>query len=105
MRYGLRRAGERTRRRQPQAFVDQVSQEFRALLPKLNISNDDFIRTTEERHIATCTELWRRIEAAGDIYLDHYEGWYAIRDEAFTRRYTHRAKKSQNARKSFRTSS
>ena len=49
----------------------------------MGVSNDDWIRTTEERHKVSCAELWRRIEAAGDIYLGHYEGWYAVRDEAF----------------------
>ena len=50
---------------------------------KMGVSFDDFIRTTEERHNVSCTELWRRIEATGDIYLGHYEGLYAVRDEAF----------------------
>jgi methionyl-tRNA synthetase len=49
----------------------------------MGISNDDFIRTTEPRHKAAVTELWKRLEAAGDIYLGGYEGWYAVRDEAF----------------------
>ena len=50
---------------------------------KMGVSFDDYIRTTEERHKVSCAELWRRIEASGDIYLGHYEGWYAVRDEAF----------------------
>ena len=50
---------------------------------KMGVSFDDWIRTTEERHKVCCAELWRRIEASGDIYLGHYEGWYAVRDEAF----------------------
>ncbi len=49
----------------------------------VGVSNDDWIRTTEERHKRSCAELWRRIDASGDIYLGHYEGWYAVRDEAF----------------------
>ena len=49
----------------------------------MGVSYDDWIRTTEERHKVSCAELWRRIEASGDIYLGHYEGWYAVRDEAF----------------------
>jgi methionyl-tRNA synthetase len=49
----------------------------------LNCSNDDFIRTTEERHKRTVGELWRRMERAGDIYLGKYAGWYSVRDEAF----------------------
>ena len=67
----------------PQAFTDKVSQNFRDLCPMLDISNDDFIRTTEERHKKACQELWRKLEAAGAIYLDKYSGWYAVRDEAF----------------------
>lgn len=68
---------------EPQTFVDRVSAEFRAMAARMNISNDDFIRTTEPRHYAACSELWRRLVANGHIYLGHYEGWYAVRDEAF----------------------
>ena len=64
-------------------FADKVSADFRDMAEKMNISFDDFIRTTEERHKLSCAELWRRIEANGHIYLGHYEGWYAVRDEAF----------------------
>lgn len=67
----------------PQAFADQVSADFKAMADAMAISYDDYIRTTEERHKVATTELWRRIENAGDIYLGHYEGWYAVRDEAF----------------------
>jgi len=67
----------------PLAFTDQVSQNFRDLAAALGLSNDDFIRTTEPRHIATCQALWKLLVDAGDIYLGHYEGWYAVRDEAF----------------------
>jgi len=49
----------------------------------MGVSYDNWIRTTEERHKVSCAELWKRIEASGDIYLGHYEGWYAVRDEAF----------------------
>ena len=49
----------------------------------MGVSFDDWIRTTEERHKVSCAELWRRIDASGNIYLGHYEGWYAVRDEAF----------------------
>ncbi len=68
---------------EPQAYADQVSSDFKAMADAMNVSYDDYIRTTEERHKASTTELWRRIERNGDIYLGHYEGWYAIRDEAF----------------------
>lgn len=67
----------------PQSFTDRVSAEFRAMADAMGISYDDWIRTTEERHKVSCAELWRRIAANGDIYLGHYEGWYAVRDEAF----------------------
>lgn len=67
----------------PQAFTDQVSQAFRDLAVRMNYSNDAFIRTTEERHKDACAALWKRLEERGEIYLGHYEGWYAVRDEAF----------------------
>jgi methionyl-tRNA synthetase len=67
----------------PQTYTDQISADFRAMTDAMGVSYDDWIRTTEERHSLSCAELWRRIERNGDIYLGHYEGWYAIRDEAF----------------------
>ena len=67
----------------PQGFTDRVSAEFQAMGHAIGLSNDDFIRTTEPRHRAACSALWRRLQAAGDIYLGDYEGWYAVRDEAF----------------------
>lgn len=67
----------------PQAFTDQVSQNFRDLLPKLNTTNNDFIRTTEDRHIKSCQALWKKLVDSGNIYLDSYGGWYAVRDEAY----------------------
>ena len=67
----------------PQAFTDKVSQNFRDLWKALNCSNDDFIRTTEERHIKSCQELWKRLKERGEIYLGSYAGWYAVRDEAY----------------------
>jgi len=67
----------------PQAFADTVSAQFRAMGGALDVSNDDFIRTTEPRHYRACTALWEKLAAAGDIYAGHYEGWYALRDETF----------------------
>ncbi len=67
----------------PQAFTDKVSAEFRALAQRLNCSFDDFIRTTEPRHIRACQALWQKLVESGDIYLGSYAGWYAVRDEAF----------------------
>src|SRR5450755_485562 len=56
---------------------------FEAMVKRLNCSNDDFIRTTEERHHRASEEIWRRMEKNGDIYLDKYAGWYSVRDEAY----------------------
>jgi len=67
----------------PQAFTDKVSQNFRDLAVSMNFTNDDFIRTTEERHKISCQDIWQRLLDAGDIYLDSYSGWYSVRDEAF----------------------
>jgi methionyl-tRNA synthetase len=67
----------------PQSFADRVSADFRDMAARMGISNDDFIRTTEERHKRACVALWQRLEQAGQIYLGAYEGWYAVRDEAF----------------------
>ncbi len=67
----------------PKEFVDQGSVPFRELTKVMNISNDDFIRTTEPRHLKSAQEIWRRIEQSGNIYLGSYAGWYAVRDEAF----------------------
>ncbi|NYZ12066.1 methionine--tRNA ligase [Azospirillum sp. RWY-5-1] len=67
----------------PQAFTDRVSQNFRDLVGVMDYSNDDFIRTTEPRHVASVQALWTRLVEAGDIYLGSYAGWYSVRDEAF----------------------
>ena len=67
----------------PQEFVDNLAGEFRDMAARMNISNDDFIRTTEERHKQGCAALWQVLADRGEIYLGHYEGWYALRDEAF----------------------
>lgn len=67
----------------PREQADRLSPLFQAMGARFNASNDDFIRTTEPRHHAACQALWRAMEARGDIYLDRYEGWYSVRDEAF----------------------
>ena len=64
-------------------LADRNAARFAALAEALDISNDDFIRTTEPRHYAASQELWRRMLANGDIYEDAYEGWYSVRDEAY----------------------
>ena len=56
---------------------------FEKMVARLECSNDDFIHTTEERHHRSSEEIWRRMEANGDIYLDKYAGWYSVRDEAY----------------------
>ncbi len=67
----------------PKEFVDEVSQNFRSLLKCMNFSNDDFIRTTEKRHLDSCEKIWKKLLENGSIYLDKYSGWYSVRDEAF----------------------
>ena len=69
--------------KKPEEFVDDISKLFRDLLPVLNISNNDFIRTTEERHIKTVQHFWKKLNDNGYIYLGEYKGWYDIRNEAY----------------------
>ncbi len=68
---------------EPAELADRITPEFSRMAEVLNASNNDFIRTTEPRHHASVRELWRRMAAAGDIYLDSYAGWYSVRDEAY----------------------
>ncbi|MDB6170151.1 MAG: metG [Verrucomicrobia bacterium] len=67
----------------PQAYADEVSAEFRALLPKLNISNNDFIRTTEERHKKVVRQVLQQLHDQGEIYQAEYQGFYSGRQEQF----------------------
>ena len=67
----------------PAELASEMSQYFIDMCDKLNVSYDVFQRTTEPRHHLASQELWRRMEANGDLYLDRYEGWYSIRDEAY----------------------
>jgi methionyl-tRNA synthetase len=69
--------------KEPKQFCDEIAALFKDMTRLLNISNDDFIRTTEERHIRSSQALWKKLEANGDIYLGKYAGWYSVRDEAF----------------------
>jgi methionyl-tRNA synthetase len=64
-------------------FADEMSGYFRVMCEKLNISYDDFVRTSEPRHHRASIAIWKAMEGAGDLYLDRYEGWYSVRDEAF----------------------
>jgi methionyl-tRNA synthetase len=67
----------------PQQYADQVSAAFREMDRLLDISYDDYIRTTEERHIRGVQALWQELERRGEIYLGRFAGWYCVRDEAF----------------------
>lgn len=77
---------DQTARRMGRETIDlatEMSGYFRDMCARLDIGYDEFVRTTEPRHHAASSELWRRMEANGDLYLDRYEGWYSVRDEAF----------------------
>ncbi len=76
-------ASARKRGIPPQQFADEVSAEFRALLPKLSIANDDFIRTTEERHKVVVRRVLQQLFDAGEIYRAEYRGFYSTRQEQF----------------------
>ena len=67
----------------PKQLADEMSQYFIDMCDALNVSYDVFMRTTEPRHHAASQALWKRMEANGDLYLDRYEGWYSVRDEAY----------------------
>ncbi|MFM5948650.1 MAG: methionine--tRNA ligase [Novosphingobium sp.] len=67
----------------PADLASEMSQYFIDMCDGLDVSYDVFQRTTEPRHHAASQELWRRMEANGDLYLDRYEGWYSVRDEAY----------------------
>ena len=67
----------------PQSFCDQISKTFFNLSKTLNLSNDDFIRTTENRHKKSVVNLWNILEKKNEIYLSKYSGWYSVSDEAF----------------------
>ncbi len=72
-----------SRGKTPQGLADEVVERFRATWDTLSIRHDDFIRTTEDRHKRVVADMWRRIEAAGDIYLGRYDGWYCVSCEAY----------------------
>jgi methionyl-tRNA synthetase len=67
----------------PRELSDQNVPQFSDMCDALNVSYDRFIRTTEPAHYAASQAIWQAMEAAGDIYLDTYAGWYSVRDEAF----------------------
>ena len=78
----IQRAAEKSNM-DPKSFCDQISKTFFDLSKILNLSNNDFIRTTEERHKKSVTELWNILEKKNEIYLSKYSGWYSVSDEAF----------------------
>ncbi len=78
----IQREAEKSKKK-TQLFCDELSQKFKELTKILNLSNDDFIRTTEKRHYKSVEELWNKLVQSGDIYLDKYKGWYSVSDEAY----------------------
>ncbi len=78
----IQRAAEKNKM-EPLLFCNKISQTFKDLSKILNLSNSDFIRTTEPRHIKSVQHLWNLLEKNGDIYLSKYSGWYSVSDEAF----------------------
>ena len=64
-------------------FCDEISKTFRDLSKTLNLTNTDFIRTTEKRHKLSVQHLWNELKKNDDIYLSKYSGWYSVSDEAF----------------------
>ncbi len=67
----------------PRDLVARNVPRFQAMVERLNCSNDDFIRTTDERHVRSSQAIWQRMAKNGDIYLSKYSGWYSVRDEAY----------------------
>ena len=78
----IQRAAEK-KGMEPKAFCDEISKNFFDLSKILNLSNDDFIRTTELRHKKSVENLWNILEKKNEIYLSKYSGWYSVSDEAF----------------------
>ena len=68
---------------EPQAFVDRNAKLFEEMTEYLDISNDDFLRTSQPRHHAAAQAIWKKLADAGDIFRGSYEGWYSVRDEAY----------------------
>tara|TARA_B100000579_G_scaffold431059_1_gene445513 strand:- start:7105 stop:8658 length:1554 start_codon:yes stop_codon:yes gene_type:complete len=78
----IQREAEKNKK-DPKIFCDELSDKFKSLTQILNLTNDDFIRTTEKRHYKSVEEIWNRLVRSGDIYLDKYKGWYSVSDEAY----------------------
>ncbi len=78
----IQRSAEK-QNKDPKSFCDEISKIFEDLTNTLNLSNTDFIRTTEDRHKASVQNLWKVLEDNKQIYLSKYSGWYSVSDEAF----------------------
>ncbi|RHW16526.1 methionine--tRNA ligase [Sphingomonas gilva] len=82
--HGLKMVQEARRRGvEPRELADEMSGYFKAMADALNISYDRFIRTVDVDHHHASQAIWQAMADAGDLYLDRYEGWYSVRDEAF----------------------
>ena len=78
----IQRSAEK-QNKDPKSFCDEISKTFEDLTKTLNLSNTDFIRTTENRHKISVQKLWNILEENNQIYLSKYSGWYSVSDEAF----------------------
>ncbi|HEU0067219.1 MAG TPA: methionine--tRNA ligase [Sphingomonas sp.] len=82
--HGLKMAqAARARGMETRAFANEMSSYFSDMADRLHISYDRFIRTVDPDHYAASQAIWQAMADAGDLYLDRYEGWYSVRDEAF----------------------
>jgi methionyl-tRNA synthetase len=82
--HGLKMAqAARTEELEPRAFADKMSRLFQQMCDTLNVSYDLFIRTSQPDHYRASQAIWQAMEERGDLYLDRYEGWYSVRDEAY----------------------
>jgi methionyl-tRNA synthetase len=82
--HGLKMAqAARTEELEPRAFADKMSRLFQDMCDTLNVSYNRFIRTSQPDHYRASQAIWKAMEERGDLYLDRYEGWYSVRDEAY----------------------
>src|SRR3954462_15293399 len=82
--HGLKMAqAARAEGSEPRVFADKMSRLFQAMCDTLNVSYDLFIRTSQPDHYRASQAIWKAMEERGDLYLDRYEGWYSVRDEAY----------------------
>ncbi|WP_395624251.1 methionine--tRNA ligase [Sphingomonas daechungensis] len=82
--HGLKMAqAARAENIEPRALADRMSRLFQEMCDTLNVSYDRFIRTSQPDHYRASQAIWKAMEERGDLYLDRYEGWYSVRDEAY----------------------